>query len=409
MGQIAADAAVDGGGAGIARLHQLLHDLELLGGRQTLVQLNARRRGQLDDAVLREVLDAASDVAAPLVAHGGGVRVYGHEGQLVEPAGDAPFPVDVAYGLAGAHGDAEHVVGPQAHGPGQGGHVAVVDHAVGDVPEGVGNGADVDVLDLLLKEILRHLEKERGVHGAVVDIYTGRRDADRVHPRQMLCGGLESCNDAVVVVVRVGGGLGIPDDLFGVDWLAVDDGGYLPVAAARVEADAAAFGVPADGLGLVVRLGQHVCRDDLKGMLKDVCHVVPVEFLLSAGAVDRAQIVGHGLAPADVDAEAALHPEHGLDQALNVVAIGGLQLRRAVDEGLHRGHLAAGALHGDADRLPGVGQEGRVEDVQGQECGVQLGNVADAAGDTQVIHKTPSRHDAIFFASAPRGRKTRLL
>ena len=53
-------------------------------------------------------------------------------------------------------------------------------------------------------------------------------------------GGLEGVHDALEVIVRVGSGLGEPDDLLGEDALAVDDGGHLAVGAAGIEADAAA-------------------------------------------------------------------------------------------------------------------------------------------------------------------------
>ena len=80
-----------------------------------------------------------------------------------------PFFIDVAHGLAGAHCDAEHVVVVEAHGPGEGGDVAVVGHDQRHVAYLL-RGADVDVLDLLVELVLRHLEEEGGDHGAVLDI-----------------------------------------------------------------------------------------------------------------------------------------------------------------------------------------------------------------------------------------------
>ena len=348
--------------------------------------MDAGGRGQLDDGVLGEILDAAADVTAPLVLHGAGGHVHGHEGQLVEPAGDAPGLVHIAHRLAGAHGDAQDVVVLQAHGPGQGGNVAVVDHGVGDVPKGVGDGADVDILYLGVEQVLGHLEEEGGVHGAVLDVDTGGTDAHRVHPGHMLGGGLHGGDDAVIVVIRVGIHLGEPDHLLGVDRLPVHHGGDLPVAAAGVEADAAAVHVAADGLGVVLGLRDLVAEHHLEGVLKDVAHVVEVEVLAAGEAEVLLEILAGGLAPRHVDLVAALHPKDGLDQAVEIVPVGLGHLRGVVDEGVADGHLAAGPLHGDVHRLFGGGQEGPVELEDGQKIRVQRGKVFYRYLDASSFH-----------------------
>ena len=206
--------------------------------------------------VLGEVLHAAADVPGPLVLHGVGGHVHRGEGQLVEPAGDVAVLVHVAHRLAGAHGDAQDVVLLQAHGAGQGGHVAVVGHHVGHVAEGVADGPDVDVLHLGVEQILGHLQEQGGHHGAVLDVDAGGGHAHRVHPGHVGGGGLQGGDDALIVVVRVGGDLGEPHHLLGEHGLPVDDGGHLPVGPAGVEADAAAAQVAAHGLGIAL-LGGH--------------------------------------------------------------------------------------------------------------------------------------------------------
>ena len=207
------------------------------------------RGSQLDDAVLGEVLHAAADVAGPLILHGVGVHVHRHESQLVEPAGDVALLVHIAHSLAGAHGDAQDVVLLQAHGAGQGGHVAVVGHHIGYIPEGVLDGPDVDVLHLGVKQVLGDLQEQGGHHGAVLNVDAGGGHAHRIHPGHVGRGGLQGGDDSLIVVVRVGGGLGEPHHLLGEDGLSVDDGGHLPVGAARVKADAAALQMPAYGAG----------------------------------------------------------------------------------------------------------------------------------------------------------------
>ena len=269
MSQAAAEAAVDSGSAVIAGLHQLLHDLELFSGGERFIQLDSGGRGQLDDAVLGEILDAAADIAAPLIPHGIRVGVHRDKGELVQPAGDSALRIDKAGGFTGTHSDAENVVCFKTHGTGQRGDIPVVDDGVGNVAEGIRDGADIDVLDLFLKEILRNLEKERGVHGAIVDVDAGGGDADSVYPRQMLRGRLQCGDDAVVVVIRVSRGLRKPYNFFGIDRLPIDDGRDLPVAAAGVKADPAAAQMTADRLRLVVRRGELFRREHFKRMLKD--------------------------------------------------------------------------------------------------------------------------------------------
>ena len=52
VAQIHADGAENGLGGGAGLFHQLLHRLELFGGGEALVQVDAGGGGQLDDRVL---------------------------------------------------------------------------------------------------------------------------------------------------------------------------------------------------------------------------------------------------------------------------------------------------------------------------------------------------------------------
>ena len=89
----------------------------------------------------------------------------------------------------------------------------------------------------------------------------------------------------------------------------------------------------------------------------------------------------------DVDLIAALHPQFGLDQTVDVVAVGLLHLVGVVDKGMVGGHLAVGAFHRDGYRLLGRGQERLVELQNGSKLRVQFGNVVHLYRDTVTLHK----------------------
>ena len=107
----------------------------------------------------------------------------------------------------------------------------------------------------------------------------------------------------------------------------------------------------ADSLGGARLLGDLVAEDHLEGALVHAGHEVGVKGPGAAGGEGLFQIVVNVLVPADIHLEAALHPQHGLDQAVDVVLVGLAHLRGAVDEGVTHRHLAAGALQGNGDRL----------------------------------------------------------
>ena len=72
-------------GARVAAFHQLLHRFELFSRGESFVQSNTGGRGKLDYAVLREVLDAAADISAPLIPRGVGAGVHRDKGRQSDP------------------------------------------------------------------------------------------------------------------------------------------------------------------------------------------------------------------------------------------------------------------------------------------------------------------------------------
>ena len=168
----------------------------------------------------------------------------------------------------------------------------------------LGGSALVDALHLVAP-LTRHLDEQRRHHRAVVHVHARRRHADRVHARHLGGGGLERRHDLVEVVRGILGDLGVPHHFFGVHRLAVDHGRHLAVASTRVEADAAAVLVAADGLGGLVGGGEVSlgADDDLKGLLVHVIDEPEVEGALSGGAVRLGQLRGDVVAAAQVDAE----------------------------------------------------------------------------------------------------------
>ena len=203
-------------------------------------------------------------------------------------------------------------------------------------------------------------------------------------------GGLEGGDDALVVVVGILGDLGIPHHLLGEHGLPVDDGGHLPVASAGVEADAAAVHVAAHGLGLADLGGDGVAVHHLEGLLIDVGHEILVEGAGAALGVGSVDGLIDGLVAGQVDLEAALEPQQGLDDSVHIVEVGLGHVGGAVDKGLVHGHLTAGALHGDIQGLLGVFQEGLIEGKERNVVGVQLGEMLDGYVNTKVFHRVSS-------------------
>ena len=138
-------------------------------------------------------------------------------------------------------------------------------------------------------------------------------------------------------------------------------------------------------LGRVLGLGHASGEDNFKRMLKNVGHIVPVERLLASGTICLFQIVAH-CCVVNVNSVAALHPEDGLDHALDIVAVGIIHLRRTVDERMAGGHLTVGALHGDGYRLFRGLQKRLIEAHDGDIRRVELRRIFDVHRDTVSFH-----------------------
>ena len=121
-------------------------------------------------------------------------------------------------------------------------------------------------------------------------------------------------------------------------------------------------------------------------MLEHVGHIVPVEGLAAGGGVVGIHFGGQLIAARDVHPEPAVHPQHGFDDPLHVVLVGGGHVRCAVNLHVPHGDLAVGALHGHIQGLVRSGQEGAVELCQRDKTGVQLGNIFDGYADAEMIH-----------------------
>ena len=102
------------------------------------------------------------------------------------------------------------------------------------------------------------------------------------------------------MVLGVFGDLREPNDLFGIDGLAVDHRGHLAVASARVKTDAAAFHVAADLFRSLVGGGEvgFAHGDDLERLLVHVAYEAVVERALAFGRVDGGQLGGDVIAAA---------------------------------------------------------------------------------------------------------------
>ena len=143
---------------------------------------------------------------------------------------------------------------PRPMAPGQRGHVAVVGNHNGNVADLLG-GAVVDGLDLVPLGAGNLAGTGTATMGAL-PMKMPAEDTPMASTRGILeAARLERGYDAVIMVLGVCLELGEPDDFLGIDALAVNHGGDLPVGAAGVEADAAAVQIAADGFGDLVGSG----------------------------------------------------------------------------------------------------------------------------------------------------------
>src|SRR5690606_11179576 len=94
VAEINADGLVNFPRARIALFHQRLHELELFGKWQIRRRFNSSWRQKPRDALLREILYAATVIARPFIARRGGMIIHRHERQFIEPCGDVAVSVD---------------------------------------------------------------------------------------------------------------------------------------------------------------------------------------------------------------------------------------------------------------------------------------------------------------------------
>ena len=375
VAQIDTDVGKDTLGAGIIGFHQLLNHLQFLGRGQGGVQRNTGPGRQLDDRVLREVFTAHADITGPFVGHGVLIQVNGGKGKLVDPAQHLSVLVDIANGLAGAHGDAHERTGIHAHGAGQRGHVSVV----GDHNRHIADGCAGPVIDGFdfVPAGAGNLNEQGGDHGRVADKGTGGGYADGVHPGHFGCGGFEGVQNLLVVVVGVGLGFREPDDLLGIDAFAVDHSGNLPIGTAGVKANATAVQMAADGHGVLVGgrrffVGQ---VDHFQIPLIELLYEVKVKGAFAVGLIGAAQLLRQLGAAADVDPEATDGVEQEFDDPLHIAVIGIAHFGSAVNSGVSDGDMSFVPFHGDGQRNGSTLLIVLHPDAEGNEAGVQNGGV----------------------------------
>ena len=153
----------------------------------------------------------------------------------------------------------------------------------------------------------------------------------------------------------------MPDDLLGVDRLAVYDSRHLAVGAARVKADAAAVRMAADLSGLLVRLrkARLVREDDLKRALVHVLHTLC-----------------NRVVAAEVHAPAADAPQEHLDAALSITVVC-LGECRAAQLRLVYGHKTVFTLDRDFERALRAFFICAGPDAEGNKRAVQRGQIPD--------------------------------
>ena len=145
----------------------------------------------------------------------------------------------------------------------------------------------------------------------------------------------------------------------------------------------------ADGLGLAHLSGNGVAVDHLEGMLIDAGHEILIKgagALLGVGLVDG---LIDGLVAGDIDLEAALEPQQGLNDAVHIVEVSLSHLGSTVNEGLIDGHLTGRALHRDVQGLGGALQKGLIKGEERNVVGVQLREITNGNVNAEVFHRYP--------------------
>ena len=151
-----------------------------------------------------------------------------------------PVFIYIAAGLAGAHGDAQQLLPPQRYGAGQRRHVAVVAHGAGNGTEDVPRRTLQNIPSAAVKLRCRHIHKKARTANLAVHDHAGGGKAHGVYSGQMLGSRAQRRRDMRIMIAQAAGRLGLPEHLLGVDRFPVYHRRGLAVAAAQVDAHAAA-------------------------------------------------------------------------------------------------------------------------------------------------------------------------
>ena len=194
----------------------------------------------------------------------------------------------------------------------------------------------------------------------------------------------------------------MPDNLFGVDGLAVDDGRDLAVRAARVKADAAAVRVTADVDGQLIGGGEVVLRadDDLQGALEHIELEARVKFPCAAGTVSVPNLRGDRIVALKIDTEAASRPEKHFDEPLCKSYVRGSE-SFAAQARLIDGDLAVIAFDSDLERAICFFQIRLCPHAEGNEPRIERGHILNRVIDSKIVHTASFR-----FMRAPRARSS---
>ena len=179
------------------------------------------------------------------------------------------------------------------------------------------------------------------------------------------------------VVVGILLQFGEPDHFLGVDALAVDDSGDLPVGAAGVEADAAAVHMAAHGLSHLVG-GRALLQRQIQNLQIPLVELIDegkIKVALTLGGVGLLQPLRQLAAAADGHPEAAGGPQQELDITLHIAVVGLCHFGGAVNHGVVDGNPTLVPLQCDGQRLGSALQIRLAPDTKGNKGGIQLGCV----------------------------------
>ena len=226
-------------GARIVLFGKFLHDFQFFGGSQSGIQLYPDFRSEFDNGVLGMVHTAYSGVAAPIVARGVRIFVYGRERQFVQISQNTHISVYVAACQRRSHGYAQHAAAPQRISARQRRDVAVVGHLYRATV--FRRQVFIYRENLFGKDLFRHLSEQRRHPDFVVHDDARRRYSDSVDSAQFFQRLIDRIGNSVDMVLRIGIEFWVPYSLVFVYHNAVFKRGDLSVRTARVKAYPSSF------------------------------------------------------------------------------------------------------------------------------------------------------------------------